>query len=256
MDPSTLLDEAELVDEPEDQTSEEDTDTEETDEAEEVRKNAARKITSFGADLRKTDLALVDLIAETPEKAPDIIKRIQGENPKLAARLSKLYTRRDINQLAEKFKDPAIAEAFEALSTQVDTLNQRTEQQQIAQDKRVMKQWKEGTTELEDASLLAAFKTALDQTFQNQPITEDILEDALAIAKRRIGWIDEPTKKAAAKVATQQALKARSGSSPSGGKGIRADAPIQADPVIADKFGSTDPERMKKIAEAKKKAGF
>lgn len=259
MDTSTLLDdELEATDEPEDQNSEQEHPEEDEllSDEEIIRRNAARKISSQGQDLRSTDLELVSLIAESPEKAPDIIARIKGENPKLAQRLQKLYVSRERNNLSEKFKDPVVAEAFEALSTQVETLTQKTAQQAENDERRTFKNWKRDVPELEDKALKATFKTVLDTVFPDQLITEDVLNDALALAKHRSGWQDEPTRKAADRIAVEQAIRGRQSGPPRGGRGISSEPSYDADPQVADMFGSTDPDRLKKIAEAKKKARF
>lgn len=262
MDPSTLLeDEPVPPEETEEQTDDEESqdpapDADELDEAEIVRRNAAQKITRTGKQLRKTDLALVDLIAETPGRAPEIIARIKGENPDLARRLSKLYLKRESSGIQGKFTDPQVQEAFEALSAQVETLSDRTESQRIAQEKRLFKQWRATASDLDDADLRKEFRTVLETRFSESEVTEDLLDDALAIAKRRIGWQDEPVRAAARRIAAEQAARARIPSPPSGGRGVSHEPALAADQDIAAKFGNSDPDRLKKVEEFKRKARF
>lgn len=252
-----------------DEPGDNDEEPEDVDDPDLVRGNAARKISDQGQDMRADDLALLSLLAEAPSKAPRIIAMLQDSNPKQAARIAKLVSKNDAD-LADRLKDadPLVRDALQELSTTVQQLSKKTENEIKSNETRVFKTWRtekapflspkteEGKTPL-GKRLRDTFQEALDTLFPaDAPLTEDMLEDALAVAKRRTGWQESKVKRAVDKQAAEQAQKARAASTPKGGTGIAAGQLPPANPRIAGMFGRKTPEQMKQIQEAKKNGGF
>jgi hypothetical protein len=239
----------------------------EPDDPELVRGNAARKIGEQGSEMRAGDLALISLLAEAPSKAPRIIAMLQEDNPKQAARIAKMFNKND-GDLAERLKDadPVIRETLQGLADQVSKLSNQSENDRRAQEGRIFKSWRtQRAPELDPKSaegklpvgkkLREQFQSALDTLFpSDSPLTEDMLEDALAVAKRRSGWQAPKVKAALDKQAVDMAARARAAGAP-GGSPAAADAPPATNPRINSMFGRK-PGDEQKIAAAKKAGGF
>jgi hypothetical protein len=217
--------------------------------------------------------AIVDLLVENPDKADEKLRSLQAEQPALAARLAKMYSNRKNNKLSDLLADadPAVASAFQNLADQVSKIQETTEKQTEAQERRLYLEWEknhgylrpkseEGKTKL-GKKLRDTFYDVIDEVFSEGVLSEDILEDALAIAKRRVGWKDSRVSKLLKKQAAEQAAKNRGVKVPIGGKGLKTGGKVNADKSLAQEFANdSDPkkltERMKKVADEKKKAGY
>ena len=233
-----------------------------------VRRNAAQKIGAQGQAMRADDLALISLLAEAPTKAPRVIAMLKEENPQQAERLARLFEKGG-DDLADKLKnaDPIVRETLQGLTTELRALSSKTDAQYAANEKRVYLNWQrekasylspkspEGQTPM-GKRLREQFRTALDLFPSDAPLTEDILEDALVVAKRRSGWQDKTVKQAVDKQAVEQAARARAAGAANGGTGLSKDQAPNADPRIAAMFGRKTPEQLAKIAQYKKQGGF
>lgn len=237
---------------------------------EKTRRNAARLDSDKDNQLTASLEANVEFMVENPEKAEEKLTALQAKNPKLAAKLARMYENRKNNRLGDLLKDadPQVKQAFTSLLSQVESIKSRTDRQFADQEKRMYRDWaKEGHPYLVHKSpegktpkavkLQNALADVIDERFQDDVLTEDMLEDALAIAKRRANWNDSSMSKAMKKQAAEQAARGRSIVSNSGGKGVKSGTKsAHADPSMAERFGDSSPERLKKVAQAKKEAGF
>jgi len=257
-------------DEEEDSDEEDDLD-DDLPEAEATRRNAARLDSEKDVQLTASMEALVDLLVENPDIAERKLTELRDEQPVLAARLAKMYKNKANNKLGDMLEgaDDAVKAAFKTMAEKLNSLEQKTEQQRTAEEKRVYLAWekgvhpylnpksREGRTQI-GKRLRDEFAAALDRISNDKPVDEDILEDALAMAKRRVGWNDGKVKRAVDKFALQQAAKGRGTTAGKNGKGGAGggEAP-KADPKMAAAFNKAgDAAHLKKVAEAKKAAGF
>lgn len=237
---------------------------------EEVRRNAHRLDSEKDEQLTITMEAFVDSLVDNPSTAEAKLAKFRENDPVLAAKLVRMYKNQQNNQLGGLLDkaDPAVRDAFQSLSEQVATLTEKTQQQTDSEDKRTYLDWEkeahpylspkstEGKTKI-GGRLREAFYSALDRISPaGQALDNETLEDALVIAKRKVGWNDKKVKRALDKFATEQAARGRSISVSKGGKGVGGKEQVNADPKVAEMFNNTSPERLKKIAEEKSKAGF
>jgi len=238
-------------------------------ESERTRRNAARLDSDKDEMLTASMEANVQSLIENPEKAEEKLQALQARNPKLAARLLRLYENRKNNALGALLKDadPAVKQAFTSLLSQVEAIKDRTDRQFGDQEKRMYKDWaKDGHPYLvaktpegktpKAQKLRTVLANVIDERFQDDVLTEDMLEDALAIAKRRVNWKDSSMMKQMKKQAAEQAARGRSIVSAGAGKGIKSGKSATANAEMAERFGDSSPERLKKVAKAKKEAGF
>lgn len=253
-----------------DESSEEDSLDDDLPDDEKTRRNANRMDSLKDEQLTTTMEAFVDLLVDNPAKAEEKLQKLREEDPIVAARLARMFKNRKNNALGDMLDgaDDVVREAFKNLSEQVSKLSEKTQAQIDAEDKRVYLAWEkeshpylnpkspEGKTKI-GQNLRASFYEALDRvTSDDAPIDDQMLEDALAIAKRRVGWNDKKVKRAIDKFAAEQAAKGRTVTTPKGGTGLKGKESPSADPKVAEMFGNVGPERLKKIAEAKAAAGF
>ena len=259
----------------EEQEDEDDEDEDEEDDEDELssdeltRRNAARLDSKKDLQLTASMEAFVDVLIENPDVAEDKLEALAKKQPELAAKIAKMYKNRQNNKLGEMLEkaDDAVKAAFRTLLARVDEIEQKTEEQIEADEKRVYKSWmkeahpylnpksKEGSTPI-GKKLRATLYDVLDERFSEGALSEDTLEDALAIAKRRVKWNDNKVSKAVKKQAIEQAAKGRTIKAASGGKGVTTDKEVNANEEVAEMFGDKSKDRLKKVAAAKKKAGY
>lgn len=237
-----------------------------------TRRNAARLDSEKEEQLTASMEALVDLLVENPDIAERKLTELREEQPLLAAKLAKMFKNKANNKLGDLLEgaDEAVKKAFGQLAEQVKTLSKKTEVQLAAEEKRVYLAWEkeahpylnpkstEGKTKLGNKLRVEFYKQLDRLTNDEEALDEDTLEDALAVAKRRVGWNDRRVKRAVEKFAVEQAAKGRGTSTPKGGKGAASGGEKpNASPEIASMFNKAgNAEHLKKVAEAKKAGGF
>lgn len=259
-------------DDDDDDSDEEDDDTdddlqEDIDDQELTARNADTAISRKDAQVVSSLMSLVKTMVKYPDTAEDTIKDLQSEQPELASRLAKMYESEKNDSMKAALKD-APEELRSLLSKLVDdvgSIQKKSEQDQIAEDKRVYKEWEksahpylnpksESSQTKVGKKLRQEFANAINRFPANEPITEDLLEDALVIAKRRSGWNNSKVSDTAKQQAKEQAQKARSGAAGAGksktsGKGEKVSAPSR----ITGLFPNQSEDRQKKVDEIKAK---
>lgn len=265
-------DDEEDDEEDEDDEDEEDLDDEDLDDDlpadEKTRRNAAQLDSEKDLQLTSSMEAYVELLLENPENAEDTLSKLQDKDPKLAGKLAKMYASKSHNQLGKLLEDAddSVKQAFDVLSKQLSDINDKGDQQIEAQEKKTYNSWLKSNKEVSKKSeegktkfggkLRTTLADVLEDMFDDTALTEDVLNEALVIAKHRVGWTDKRVKKAVDKFAIAQAAKNRGAGSGSHGSGLKASKAPHADKEIAESFGDDSPERLKKVAKAKKKAGL
>lgn len=230
-------------------------------------RNADKAISRKDAQVEATLMSMVKTMVKYPDTAEDTIADLQSEQPDLAKRLAKMYEGQKNTSLRAALKD-APEEVRSVLSKLVDdmeSIKAKSEKDRTRDERRIFKEWQRvshpyldpkselGKTKL-GKTLRKEFARALDRLPDDQELDLEMLEDALAIAKRRSKWNDSRMSDSAKKQAKEQAQKARSGAV-AGGKSKKSDKASTPSPSsITQSFNQTnDPERQKKVEEAKRK---
>lgn len=214
-------------------------------------------------------MTTVKWMAKHPEDAEEYLEELRKEQPEEAQRLAKMYEGQKNVALKDALKEApdSVRDLLSKLVDDVGSLKQKSHEDIVREERRVYKSWEKEKhpylNSKDDAAqtkvgkeLLKQFREALNRLPDGEPITEDLLEDALVIAKRRSGWNNSRVSEQVKQQAKEQAQKARSGAAASGkskaSKGESKSTPSR----ITDAWPGKTEDRQKKVDEIKRKKGF
>lgn len=237
------------------------------DDEERTRRNADSLISQKDDQLVSSLTSMVRSMAKHPDAAEEMLNDLREEQPKLAQRLAKMYDEQKDTTLSKALEDApdSVRGLLSKLVSEVGTLKRETSKDRARDEKRAYKEWEstthpylspksnEGKTEA-GKKLRSEFREALNRLPENEPVTEDLLEDALVIAKRRSGWDNSRVSDQVKQQAKEQAQKARSGAVGTGkGKKESSTNSGTAPSRVTSLWPNQSDDRQKKVDEVKKK---
>ncbi|MBX4215337.1 hypothetical protein KW797_00080 [Candidatus Parcubacteria bacterium] len=260
-------------DDSKDESDEEDSDDEDDldddlDESDRSGRNADKAISKKDAEEVVPALkSIVKIMVKHPDDAEETLNELREEQPALAKRLARMYESGKNKELNAALKDApdGLKDLLSQLVDDMASVKSRSEQDQIKEERRIYKNWENESHQYLDPKsesaqtavgkkLIKEFRAAINRLPVGEPVTEDLLEDALAIAERRSGWNNSRVSEQAKKQAKEQADKARSGAIGSGkGKSGKKGDQKQAPSRITSLWPNQTEDRQKKVDEAKSK---
>lgn len=229
-------------------------------------RNADSIISKKDRQVESSLMSLVRTMAKHPDTAESTIEDLKSEQPELAERLAKMYKEQKNTSMLDALKDApdGLKDVLAGLVEDIGVIKQKSEQDQIAEERRMYSDWERDThpylnPKSEEAKtpkgkqLIKEFRNALNRLPASEALTTDLLEDSLAIAKRRTGWEESRVSDSEKKQAKEQAQKARSGAIGKGkGKTSKGDDSPEPHGVTKEWHGA-NPDRQKKVNEIKRK---